>query len=88
MNLDDLRSLYDFTDRTVLVTGGAGVLGFGINCPYTCHRAMILPPAADLTPANLANNEAVPGEYASGDYFVSLPEPPTVIVCFNELMTI
>jgi hypothetical protein len=55
MNLDELRSLYDFTDRTVLVTGGAGVLGFGINCPYTCHRAMILPPAADLTPANLAN---------------------------------
>jgi NAD(P)-dependent dehydrogenase (short-subunit alcohol dehydrogenase family) len=27
MNLDELRSFYDFTDRTVLVTGGAGVLG-------------------------------------------------------------
>ena len=30
MNLDELHSLYDFTDRTVLVTGGAGVLGFEI----------------------------------------------------------
>ena len=30
MNLDELQSLYDFTDRTVLVTGGAGVLGFEI----------------------------------------------------------
>ena len=30
MNLDELRPLYDFTDRTVLVTGCAGVLGFGI----------------------------------------------------------
>ena len=30
MNLDELRSLYDFTDRTVLMTGGAGVLGLAI----------------------------------------------------------
>lgn len=30
MNLGELQSLYDFTDRTVLVTGGAGVLGFEI----------------------------------------------------------
>jgi NAD(P)-dependent dehydrogenase (short-subunit alcohol dehydrogenase family) len=30
MNLDEVRSLYDFTDQTVLITGGAGVLGFGI----------------------------------------------------------
>jgi NAD(P)-dependent dehydrogenase (short-subunit alcohol dehydrogenase family) len=30
MNLEELRSLYDFTGRTVLVTGGAGVLGLGI----------------------------------------------------------
>src|ERR1044072_3549494 len=27
MNLDEFRSLYDFTERTVLITGGAGVLG-------------------------------------------------------------
>jgi NAD(P)-dependent dehydrogenase (short-subunit alcohol dehydrogenase family) len=30
MNLNALQSLYDFTDRTVLVTGGAGALGFEI----------------------------------------------------------
>jgi len=30
MNLGEFQSLYDFTDRTVLVTGGAGVLGFEI----------------------------------------------------------
>jgi len=27
MNLDDLTKLYDFTNRTILVTGGTGVLG-------------------------------------------------------------
>ena len=30
MNLTELQSNYDFTDRTVLITGGAGVLGFEI----------------------------------------------------------
>ena len=30
MNLEELQSLYDFTERTVLVTGGAGVLGLEI----------------------------------------------------------
>ena len=32
MNLEELTSLYDFSDRTVLVTGGAGVLGSEISC--------------------------------------------------------
>ena len=30
MNLSELQSFYDFTGRTALVTGGAGVLGFEI----------------------------------------------------------
>jgi NAD(P)-dependent dehydrogenase (short-subunit alcohol dehydrogenase family) len=30
MDLDQFRSLYDFSGRTVLITGGAGVLGIGI----------------------------------------------------------
>jgi NAD(P)-dependent dehydrogenase (short-subunit alcohol dehydrogenase family) len=30
MDLNEFRSLYDFTGRTVLITGGAGVLGIGI----------------------------------------------------------
>jgi len=32
MNLQELQSLYDFSHRTVLVTGGAGVLGSEISC--------------------------------------------------------
>ncbi|HLO16580.1 MAG TPA: SDR family oxidoreductase [Anaerolineales bacterium] len=32
MNLEALQSFYDFTDCTVLVTGGAGVLGSEIAC--------------------------------------------------------
>ena len=32
MNLEELKSLYDFSNRTVLVTGGAGVLGSEIAC--------------------------------------------------------
>jgi NAD(P)-dependent dehydrogenase (short-subunit alcohol dehydrogenase family) len=32
MNLDELRSMYDFTGKTVVITGGAGVLGGEIAC--------------------------------------------------------
>lgn len=32
MNLEELQSFYDFADRTVVVTGGAGVLGSEIAC--------------------------------------------------------
>ena len=31
MNLENLQSFYDFTDRTILVTGGAGVIGIEIS---------------------------------------------------------
>jgi NAD(P)-dependent dehydrogenase (short-subunit alcohol dehydrogenase family) len=31
MNLETLQSFYDFTDRTILVTGGAGALGIEIS---------------------------------------------------------
>jgi NAD(P)-dependent dehydrogenase (short-subunit alcohol dehydrogenase family) len=30
MKLGELQAMYDFTGRTVLVTGGTGVLGLGI----------------------------------------------------------
>jgi NAD(P)-dependent dehydrogenase (short-subunit alcohol dehydrogenase family) len=30
MNLDELKHLYDFTGRTIIVTGGTGVLGSGM----------------------------------------------------------
>jgi len=43
MNLEELQSLYDFSDRTVLVTGGAGVLGSEIACALVgCNANVVL----------------------------------------------
>jgi len=43
MNLEELGSLYDFSDRTVLITGGAGVLGSEIACALVgCHANVAL----------------------------------------------
>jgi len=43
MNLDELQALYDFTGRTVLITGGAGVLGAGIaGALLGCHANVVI----------------------------------------------
>jgi len=43
MNLEELKSIYDFSDRTVLVTGGAGVLGSEIACALIgCNANVVL----------------------------------------------
>jgi len=43
VNLDELTLLYDFTDCTVLVTGGAGVLGSEIACALVgCNAHVVL----------------------------------------------
>ena len=42
MNLEELTSLYDFSDRTVLVTGGAGVLGSEISCALVGLNANVV----------------------------------------------
>jgi len=43
MNLDELQSLYDFTNCTVLVTGGAGVLGSEIACALLgCNANVVI----------------------------------------------
>jgi NAD(P)-dependent dehydrogenase (short-subunit alcohol dehydrogenase family) len=43
MNLHELQSFYDFTGRTVLVTGGAGVLGFEIvRTLVACHANVVI----------------------------------------------
>ena len=43
MNLEELTSLYDFTDCTVVVTGGAGVLGSEIACALVgCNANVVL----------------------------------------------
>lgn len=43
MNLEELQSLYDFTDCTVVVTGGAGVLGGEIACALVgCNANVVI----------------------------------------------
>jgi len=42
MNLKELQSLYDFSDRTVLVSGGAGVLGGEIACALVGLNANVV----------------------------------------------
>jgi NAD(P)-dependent dehydrogenase (short-subunit alcohol dehydrogenase family) len=43
MNLEELQSLYDFTDRTVLLTGGSGVLGLEIaHTLMQCNANVII----------------------------------------------
>jgi NAD(P)-dependent dehydrogenase (short-subunit alcohol dehydrogenase family) len=43
MNLQELHSFYDFSNRTVLVTGGAGVLGREIACALVgCNANVII----------------------------------------------
>lgn len=43
MNLEEIQTLYDFSDRTVLVTGGAGVLGREIACALVgCNANVVI----------------------------------------------
>jgi len=43
MNLEELASFYDFSNRTVVVTGGAGVLGSEIACALVgCNANVVL----------------------------------------------
>jgi NAD(P)-dependent dehydrogenase (short-subunit alcohol dehydrogenase family) len=43
MNLDELRTLYDFNDRTVVLTGGAGVLGGEMACALVgCNANVVI----------------------------------------------
>jgi NAD(P)-dependent dehydrogenase (short-subunit alcohol dehydrogenase family) len=41
VNLDELTRLYDFSGRTVVITGGAGVLGGEIACALVGCRASV-----------------------------------------------
>jgi NAD(P)-dependent dehydrogenase (short-subunit alcohol dehydrogenase family) len=43
MNLEELQSFYDFTDRIVLVTGGAGVLGLElVRTLVACNACVVV----------------------------------------------
>ena len=53
MNLNEVTKLYDFTDRTVVITGGAGILGGEMACALVGVNANVAildrdPVAADL----------------------------------------
>jgi NAD(P)-dependent dehydrogenase (short-subunit alcohol dehydrogenase family) len=41
MNLEELTQMYDFTDRTVAISGGAGILGGEIACALVGCRANV-----------------------------------------------
>jgi NAD(P)-dependent dehydrogenase (short-subunit alcohol dehydrogenase family) len=67
MNLNELTKLYDFTDRTVVITGGAGILGGEIACALVGVNANVVildrdPVAADLVVKRF--------EQARGEYLV------------------
>jgi len=42
MNIEELNALYDFSERTILVTGGAGVLGSEIACALVGMNANVV----------------------------------------------
>ena len=42
MNLQDVTHLYDFTDKTIVITGGAGVLGSEMACALMGCRANVV----------------------------------------------
>lgn len=43
MNLEELKGLYDFSGRTIVITGGAGVLGGEMACALVgCHASVAI----------------------------------------------
>jgi NAD(P)-dependent dehydrogenase (short-subunit alcohol dehydrogenase family) len=43
MNLNDLHAMYDFTGRTIVITGGAGVLGGEMACALAgCNANVVI----------------------------------------------
>jgi NAD(P)-dependent dehydrogenase (short-subunit alcohol dehydrogenase family) len=43
MNLEELRALYDFSGRAIVITGGAGVLGGEMACALVgCHASVAI----------------------------------------------
>jgi NAD(P)-dependent dehydrogenase (short-subunit alcohol dehydrogenase family) len=79
MNLQELQSFYDFTDRIVLVTGGAGVLGLEIvRTLVACNASVVVlsrnqeraaKSVAEITRGVKSNGRAlcVPGDVLARD---------------------
>jgi NAD(P)-dependent dehydrogenase (short-subunit alcohol dehydrogenase family) len=72
MNLDELRSMYDLSGRTVLITGGTGVLGREMAAAlFGCNANLILlgrgPDAAQKLIESFPGNTKNRALYVSGD---------------------
>ena len=67
MNLHELSTLYDFTNKTVVITGGAGVLGGEMACALVgCNANVVI---LDRDPA-LADRVVKQFEKTKGQYLV------------------
>jgi len=63
MNLEELTKMYDFSDRTVVITGGAGILGGEMACALVgcCANVAILDRAPELADRLIDRFEGGPG---------------------------
>jgi NAD(P)-dependent dehydrogenase (short-subunit alcohol dehydrogenase family) len=63
MDLKELTRLYDFSDRTVVITGGAGILGGEMACALVgcCANVAILDRAPELADRLMDRLEGGPG---------------------------
>jgi NAD(P)-dependent dehydrogenase (short-subunit alcohol dehydrogenase family) len=66
MNLEELTRLYDFSDRTVAITGGAGILGGEMACALVgcCANVVILDRDPSLADRLIQRLEGGPGRAA------------------------
>ncbi|MBT3336948.1 MAG: SDR family oxidoreductase [Anaerolineae bacterium] len=65
MNLEDIKKLYDFTGKTVVITGGTGVLGGEIACALVGCGAnvVVLDRNTDIPEIYRQPMDAGPGKY-------------------------
>jgi NAD(P)-dependent dehydrogenase (short-subunit alcohol dehydrogenase family) len=65
MDLEELNRVYDFTNKTVVITGGTGVLGAEIACALVgcCANVAILDRNTKLEEEMVKRIETSPGKY-------------------------
>jgi NAD(P)-dependent dehydrogenase (short-subunit alcohol dehydrogenase family) len=86
MNLEELKKQYDFTDKTVIITGGGGVLGGEMACALVgCNaNVVILDRDPEMAEQVVRRFEGIRGKYlvAKGDVLdkASLEQAATEIV--------
>lgn len=78
MNLEELSSMYDFTGKTVVITGGAGVLGGEIACALFGCNANIAIVDRDPGLADRLIKRIEPVGNRAIVVFGNVLEPPTI----------